>query len=148
MKPSIIQEGNELTTDVASVPVTVSPTGSPTAGQSQGLSTVTEVAITVGAIFGVLLVLTVIFLGHRLHQVTRQQNGNNSVSGEKKVEPQPQLRLSRVWRRLIAVELPTTERACEVQGAEVVRISGLYELDGRPRKRREEVKSWFSWSTR
>ncbi|KAI3319377.1 hypothetical protein HD806DRAFT_509830 [Xylariaceae sp. AK1471] len=145
--PSSILSFSSSSTSIASTPAPGPPTGTPVPNPSGGLSTRAKVAITLGAAFGVVLILMVIFLGYRLNQVTKQEKDKKSVS-EEKSETQPQLRISELWRRLVAVELPTTERPREVQGAEVIRLSGLHELDGCPKKRQDEVKSWFSWSTR
>jgi hypothetical protein len=45
---------------------------------------------------------------------------------------------------MIAVELPVTEQPGELQGPEVLRISGLYELEGRP-KHESKITRSFSW---
>ncbi|KAI1347481.1 hypothetical protein F5Y01DRAFT_318675 [Xylaria sp. FL0043] len=117
------------------------PTNNPAPNHADDLSSGAKAGIAIGAISGVLLVLAVIFLGYRLHQVKRREERRRVQYGNM-FERQPQVRASDPWRNPPAVELPVHERRGELEGPEIVRISGLHELDGFP-KRFSQVKKSF-----
>ncbi|KAI0161220.1 hypothetical protein GGR57DRAFT_498737 [Xylariaceae sp. FL1272] len=123
---SIIPATSITTTTPTSSNSPNDPTPSPNAGLTSGA----KAGIALATVFGAILVLSVIFLGYRLHRITRQER-QRGLRDDEKIARAP-MRASDLWRRLVAVDLPAIERRCEVQGPEIVRLSGLHELDGEP----------------
>ncbi|KAI1288738.1 hypothetical protein F5Y03DRAFT_379361 [Xylaria venustula] len=117
------------------------PTSSSASRPVEGLSPGAEAGIAIGAILGTLLILAVIFLGYRLHQVKKREERRRIQHGDM-FERQPQTRVSNLWRTPSPAELPVNERRGELEGPEIMRISGLHELDGYP-KRPSEIKRSF-----
>ncbi|KAI0975324.1 hypothetical protein F4678DRAFT_323308 [Xylaria arbuscula] len=135
------QSPTSTATSSAAISTSTLPTSSPASSRVEGLSSGAEAGIAIGAILGVLLVLAVIFLGYRLHQVKKREERRRIQYGDMS-ERQPQTRVSNLWRTPSPAELPVNERRGELEGPEIVRISGLHELDGYP-KRPSEIKRSF-----
>ncbi|KAI0798736.1 hypothetical protein GGR55DRAFT_553387 [Xylaria sp. FL0064] len=137
--PSSSTTQASISTPTSSIPTSNSalPTNNPTPNHVDDLSSGAKAGIAIGTISGVLLVLAVVFLGYRLHQVKRREE--RRIQYGNMFERQPQMRASDPWRSPPAVELPVHERRGELEGPEIVRISGLHELDGFP-KRLSQVK--------